>query len=445
MYLKYVSYDDLKEYGATPTGTLNDDGKMIFDWGDESNWGDPTNGFKTSDYRPLTQLDGESVVTTPGWYDFTRQTDEGDGARYITVTQIDPETGEEVTRIVGVELKFTDNKFGDKSTEIGKVVDPGATVAAVPVGNNTLNENEVAVDEAELTTLREKALLSSVIETSLGGSNNSTRVELPLGAKILEEGQRAVAQNAVILEEGQKIVSDDSIILEEGQIAVALNSLIDDTEPTSQDKNRDEVRIENLDQLSSGLGADSPGNIFIDPQLTGKGDADELRARGRGAGAGPSESLGDGQGQGNSSSSGDGDGESSLAEVVNEFIQGDGDGGFETEEARGQGAPGQGEGSGGDAALGEDQTPETQRKRGLMLQPLMAVDNADDTNKTRSSLLKNLSEGSLLGTNLLDALALGGCSLCTLCTKSCRHWKERLEKHVQQFPSKNQWRIYSSH
>ena len=75
--------------------------------------------------------------------------------------------------------------------------------------------------------------------------------------------------------------------------------------------------------------------------------------------------------------------------------------------ARGQGASGQGQGSGGDASLGEDQTPETQRKRGLMLQPLMAVDEADDTNKTPSSLLKNLSEGSLMGNNLLDALALG--------------------------------------
>jgi len=37
----------------------------------------------------------------------------------------------------------------------------------------------------------------------------------------------------------------------------------------------------------------------------------------------------------------------------------------------------------------------------------MAVENADDANKTPSSLLKNLSEGSLMGNNLLDALALG--------------------------------------
>ena len=124
-------------------------------------------------------------------------------------------------------------------------------------------------------------------------------------------------------------------------------------------------------------------------------------------GEGPGQSNATGDGQSSSSGSGEGDGESALAQEVNEFIQGDGDGGFEDEEARGQGAQGQGEGSGGEAALGEDQTPETQRKRGLMLQPLMAVDDANEANKTPSSLLKNLSEGSLMGNNLLDALALG--------------------------------------
>ena len=42
-----------------------------------------------------------------------------------------------------------------------------------------------------------------------------------------------------------------------------------------------------------------------------------------------------------------------------------------------------------------------------MLQPLMAVDGEEETSKTPSSLLKNLSEGSLMGNNLLDALTLG--------------------------------------
>ena len=124
-------------------------------------------------------------------------------------------------------------------------------------------------------------------------------------------------------------------------------------------------------------------------------------------GEGPGQTDFTGDGQSSSSASGEGEGESALAQEVNEFIQGDGEGGFDAEASSGQNAPGQGQGSGGEAALGEDQSPETQRKRGLMLQPLMAVDNEDDTSKTPSSLLKNLSEGSLMGNNLLDALTLG--------------------------------------
>ena len=107
-------------------------------------------------------------------------------------------------------------------------------------------------------------------------------------------------------------------------------------------------------------------------------------------GEGPGQTDFTGDGQSSSSASGEGEGESALAQEVNEFIQGDGEGGFDAEASSGQNAPGQGQGSGGEAALGEDQSPETQRKRGLMLQPLMAVDNEDDTSKTPSSLLKNL-------------------------------------------------------
>ena len=124
-------------------------------------------------------------------------------------------------------------------------------------------------------------------------------------------------------------------------------------------------------------------------------------------GEGPGQFDSIGEGQSSSSDSGQGEGESALAQQVNEFFQGDGEGGFDAEESRGQGAIGQGQGAGGDAALGEDQSPQTQRKRGLMLQPLMAVENSDETVKTPSSLLKNLSEGSVMGNNLLDALALG--------------------------------------
>jgi len=125
--------------------------------------------------------------------------------------------------------------------------------------------------------------------------------------------------------------------------------------------------------------------------------------------------LGDGIGAGNGigpgttndtgTSSGSGEGE--LSQQINSFLQGDGEGIGDAQSQRGQAAEGQGQGVGGEAALGEDQSPKTQRKRGLLLQPLMAETEDTDNSKTSSTLLKNLSEGSLMGNNLLDALALG--------------------------------------
>jgi len=97
-----------------------------------------------------------------------------------------------------------------------------------------------------------------------------------------------------------------------------------------------------------------------------------------------------------------------LTQAVTAFAEGEGEGEGNSKAKKGQGAEGQGAGAGGEAALGEDQSPKTQRKRGLMLQPMIdqLASSADDV-KSSSTLLKNLSEGSVMGTNLLDALALG--------------------------------------
>ena len=127
-------------------------------------------------------------------------------------------------------------------------------------------------------------------------------------------------------------------------------------------------------------------------------------------------SLGDGQGvgpamQSGSSGSGAGEGVSmNLSQAVTEFLgEGDaeGQGAGADGDAKGQASPGQGAGDGGEAALGEDQSPDTQRKRGLLLQPMQPMAKMVDEAASSSKLLKNLSEGTLLGTNLLDALALG--------------------------------------
>ena len=73
-----------------------------------------------------------------------------------------------------------------------------------------------------------------------------------------------------------------------------------------------------------------------------------------------------------------------MNEQVTQFLEGEGDGDGDIDEQRGQGAEGQGDGQGGGAALGEDQTPTTQRKRGLMLQPI--IESADVADETQSPL-----------------------------------------------------------
>ena len=113
------------------------------------------------------------------------------------------------------------------------------------------------------------------------------------------------------------------------------------------------------------------------------------------------DSFAEGQGASNSDSS-------TIDEQITSFLEGEGESDGDAEEARGQNAEGQGQGEGGEAALGEDQSPTTQRKRGLLLQPIVQQAVDEDDSQSSSRLLKNLSEGSVLGNNLLDALTLGG-------------------------------------
>jgi len=149
---------------------------------------------------------------------------------------------------------------------------------------------------------------------------------------------------------------------------------------------------------------------------TGDGDSDNLKGVGtslqENPDVGPSSGISDTLPQIQiATDSSEGSGEvaaMSLSQAVTQFATGEAEGEGIEETRKGQGAEGQGAGAGGDAALGEDQTPKTQRKRGLLLQPVIdgLAGNVDDL-KSSSTLLKNLSEGSVLGTNLLDALALG--------------------------------------
>ena len=71
---------------------------------------------------PLQDLDG-AVIGTSGWYDFTAKTDEdgnriSDGALFVY-------DGSNPDDITGMEIVFTDNAFGDNSTTVDRILDPG--------------------------------------------------------------------------------------------------------------------------------------------------------------------------------------------------------------------------------------------------------------------------------------------------------------------------------
>ena len=70
----------------------------------------------------LRDLDGKAI-TQPGWYDFTQRKDAagvyvGDGARFVV----------DQGRIIGIELNFTDNAFGDNDPALNRINDPGVPV-----------------------------------------------------------------------------------------------------------------------------------------------------------------------------------------------------------------------------------------------------------------------------------------------------------------------------
>ena len=97
----------------------------------------------------LSLLSGETIKE--GWYDFTQLEEGGNGARYIT---------NDSGRIVGAELNFTANMFGDKEPGDDFITDPGATVGTETRWNNEEGE-EVAIAEVELQVLRDSVHKSS--------------------------------------------------------------------------------------------------------------------------------------------------------------------------------------------------------------------------------------------------------------------------------------------
>jgi hypothetical protein len=115
-YFKYISEYTLETYGAIDTGELTDGGDKIYAW---------TGDIKTFDGEPLTLLDG-TIITSAGYYDFTRRNGIGDGVEFLYQTAI--EKGVPVDYITGMRFYLTNNMYGDNDPADGNVRDPGAPI-----------------------------------------------------------------------------------------------------------------------------------------------------------------------------------------------------------------------------------------------------------------------------------------------------------------------------
>ena len=504
--LKYVSEYDLISYGATPVETdeLVEVGERQFTWDPDLETQLITDKYG-QESAPLYDLDGNKI-TTAGWYDFTRRTstdfnsvevldDVGnvigfeqveawkDGGRFIYADYysedygVDEEGNTLITagswvvttesdtedlpkgvtrRLIGLELNFTDNEFGDKDVKLNTIVDPFGTGAtdggssrftsnftsdldgdgdisgqpldagfkqvpitaevtppgfksvpidsqvidssqkAVPIDAIVLEDNQIAVP-ADLVVpeeIPENTFTSDVDPVSL---LTADQIAVPADSVILRPDQIAVPADSVVLSPEEIAVSKDSDVLEEGQRAIPEQRLDVDTEfiDATAGSSQSTGDYQQPPSISSprATGVDASGTSEMTSMKLGDDASGVGNGDGNGDGSGSSDKSGVGQ---------------SMDEPSAPVEESEGDGDGDVREQRGQGADGQGAGTGGDAALGEDQSPTTQRKRGLMLQPI--VDNGTDTEEAKSSskLLKNLSEGSVMGTNLLDALTLGG-------------------------------------
>jgi len=123
-YFKFISEATLRSYGAIPTDTFNAKGDRIFTWPSDANQ------ILTANRKPLTQLDGTTVINVPGYYDFTRRNGQGNGVEFLYATTTDK--GKPMDYIVGVRFFLSNNLFGDNDTAANNIGDPGALVTLLP-------------------------------------------------------------------------------------------------------------------------------------------------------------------------------------------------------------------------------------------------------------------------------------------------------------------------
>ena len=247
-YFKYISEFVLTSYGAHDTGQRNDDGDKIFAW---------DGAIATADGQPLRQLDG-TVITTAGYYDFTRRDGAGDGVEFVYETV--SEKGKDVDYIVGMRFFLRNNVFGDNDPAAGNIRDPGAPV----------------------TILRELG----VIMTSTVVVNETVRFGAPLAVDSRLRGGGSLASLAGTNASLNAIAARASVLVSSGSAGDTSSGLIPQSSGAGND---DGTGTGSGDGDGAGKGAGAGGSGAGAEKIAkgrGRGDAGDSSADGLGKGAG---------------------------------------------------------------------------------------------------------------------------------------------------------------
>jgi hypothetical protein len=254
-YFKYISEYTLESYGAVDTGEVTDAGEKIYAW---------TGTIKTADGKPLTLLDG-TTITSPGYYDFTRRNDAGDGVEYLYQTVI--EKGIPVDYIVGMRFFLTNNMYGDNDVAADNIRDPGAPIQImtelgvittysayasyenVNLGDSITSLNKINFNTSELTSLERfdggQGVQANITGNGAGASNAPLAQAAPLAASQARGGS---AEQFTLARQGGggENPGDNGDQASQGTVDVAKGAGAQPKAKPGQDGGGDQTRLRGL-------------------------------------------------------------------------------------------------------------------------------------------------------------------------------------------------------
>ena len=201
-----------------------------------------------------------------------------DGNWSISMDPTEPIPEGAIRRIIGLELKFTDNMFGDKDPTIGTIVDPFGTGSATGSEAELLSaraaEGMEMIDPAELQELRSRSQSQSqILITSSEFSSGSTGILETNGFGYDELGVGSGDFAAMSLDNAVDTEAGDSF--GEGQGVSNSSSTSIDEQITSflegegeSDGDAEEARGQNAEGQGQGEGGEAPSGTSHLPSVS---------------------------------------------------------------------------------------------------------------------------------------------------------------------------------